>query len=433
MVIAEKAVEHMQVDSGFRDDQSPVWLYDPFCFTPWYTAELALALKESGLNLRLLCGSLVREPKYFQHRSLAPEVRLSFLSRVPNLGLRPISRLLRFTQSISTIRMLVSDLKSVSSPRPKVLHLQQLPLLDRGIESDFALIAAAQHLRVPVIHTVHNILPHSAGEQARSRYDKLYRQVDHLICHSIYAAERLTSEFGIDQSRISVIPHGPLFTVEAPSPQEDKMAARQRLGIPLDRPIVLWQGILAEYKGLDMLLEAWRLYIDSNSSVASVRPLLLIAGTGPRNIELITREQVRKMPSSVRADLRYIASGELPDFYSAADILVYPYRAITTSGALLTGLSYRKPIIASDLPPFGDYLISGQNAILVEPRNVDAWGLALQSILADFTPSQHGEPKNRALNTFEQLSDGAKLNRTRYVGWESIAALTAALYSRLAN
>lgn len=432
-MITETAAKFDQTAMSVQGSSCPVWLYDPFCFTPWYTAELASALTALGINLRLLCGTLAREPKYFQQRSLAPEIYFSLLSRVPDMGLRPVNRLLRLTQAMGTIHMLATNLRDETVHRPKVLHLQQLPMLEHGLESDFGLINAAKKRGVPVVHTVHNILPHSAGENARARYDKLYHQVDHLICHSTYAADRLIREFGVSPCYISIIPHGPLFSSTSGCSQNDKTLARQRLGLPLDRPIVLWQGILAEYKGLDVLLEAWRQYVDLMSDTATAQPLLLIVGTGSQEIESMVRLQMLGMPASVRAEMRYIAAEELPDVYTAADILVYPYRAITTSGALLTGLTYRKPIIASNLPAFHDYLIADENALLVEPRSVEAWGIALRKVLVDFAACQHYRSAQLPQNLFRRLSEGAALNRTRYVGWDSIATQTLALYDRLAS
>ena len=431
VVITDASTTLDQTATRVQSNSAPVWLYDPFCYTPWYTAELASALTSAGINLRLLCGTLAREPNYFQQRSLSPEICFSSLSRIPDMGLRPINRLLRLTQAIATIRVLSSRLRDETTQHPKVLHLQQLPMLEHGLEGDFSLIDAAKDRGVPVIHTVHNLLPHSAGEQSRSRYEKLYHRVDHLICHSTYAADQLTREFGVSRCHISVIPHGPLFPSNSGNSENDMRLARERLGLPFDRPIVLWQGIMAEYKGLDVLLEAWRRYIDLMHDATNAQPLLLIAGAGSRVIESMVRQHIREMPSSVRAEIRYITARELPDFYTAADVLVYPYRAITTSGALLTGLSYGKPIIASNLPAFHDFLVAGENALLVEPRSIDAWGMALRRILTDLASCKSSGSGHLPQSIFKQLSEGAALNQTRYMSWNSIATQTLALYDRL--
>ena len=53
-----------------------------------------------------------------------------------------------------------------------------------------------------------------------------------------------------------VIPHGPFF-YDLPRTREAQ-EIRERLCIEPHRKIVLWQGILFPYKGLDVLLKAWK-------------------------------------------------------------------------------------------------------------------------------------------------------------------------------
>jgi glycosyltransferase involved in cell wall biosynthesis len=414
------------------DDQQPVWLYDPFCFTPWYTAELAMALGKAGTKVRLLCGTLEREPDYFHRQGLEPEIGLLGLTWLQPSAPRPLTRLMRFGQALSTIRALKRYLRQEIAPRPKLLHLQQLPMLNHGLRADFGLIEEAQKTGVPVLHTVHNVLPHQGAERTRAIYGELYQRVDHLICHSEHARERLSNEFGVSSNKISLIPHGPLFSSASLDPVEDKIAARQRLAIPAESAVVLCQGILADYKGVDVLLEAWMESIHKGANPATSPPLLVIAGAGSTQIEAIVRQAAQSMNTSVRAELRYISTEELPSFYNAADILVYPYRAITTSGALLTGLSYRKPIIASKLSPFLDYLEEGNNALLVETGNASELGEALRSLLFGMAALRDKRP-SPAANTYSRLVDGAASNRGRYVGWDAIAGLTGGLYERMSG
>jgi glycosyltransferase involved in cell wall biosynthesis len=63
--------------------------------------------------------------------------------------------------------------------------------------------------------------------------------------------------------------------------------------------------------------------------------------------------------------------------------VVYPYRAITTSGALATGLALGKTIVASDLPVFRELLTDRQNALLVDPNNSTELAAALIKLSSD--------------------------------------------------
>lgn len=406
-----------------------VWLFDSLCFTPWYTSELAHALGSSGANVRLICGPFSREPRYFQRSGLLPApgpVHLAhLLKRAPAL----IKRAARVGEVMLNHRALALSLRHKRGAQPDLLHLQQLPMLNQGLRSDFALIDAAQHAGIPVVHTVHNLLPHDTGESLRRTYAELYSSVDHLVCHSHSTANRLMHEFGISEHGLSVIPHGPLFAPKHRPTEQTKQAARLSLGIPIEQRVILWQGVLAPYKGLDVLLEAWKLYLRQRNTRNEASPLLLIAGSGPAVLESEIRRASAAIGSTVRADLRYISSDRLPLYYEAADILAYPYRSITTSGAMLTGLSYGKPIIASRLAAFEDYLVDGGNALLVPPEDTSALADALSRLLTDDGAGPPSAIMTSSL--YAQLAAGAEKNESRCTGWPEIADRTMTLYRDL--
>ena len=85
----------------------------------------------------------------------------------------------------------------------------------------------------------------------------------------------------------------------------------------------------------------------------------------------------------MQLDLRFLSARELVALYRAADVVVYPYRAITTSGALATGLALGKTIVASDLPVFRELLTHRENALLVNPENSHEFAGALIELAQD--------------------------------------------------
>jgi glycosyltransferase involved in cell wall biosynthesis len=97
---------------------------------------------------------------------------------------------------------------------------------------------------------------------------------------------------------------------------------------------------------------------------------------------------------------------------------VYPYRAITTSGALATGLALGKCIVASDLPVFREILTDGDNALLVDPENTEALASALQKLILDSGLRQRLSQHVRDMNF------GVR-------SWQSIAEKTGDIYASL--
>ncbi|SDF30119.1 glycosyltransferase family 4 protein [Terriglobus roseus] len=405
-----------------RDREWNIWLSDAFCFTSWYSSALVKALLNTNASVRFITTDVAGEPAYFRSQGVTPNpgpFSSHYASKLPSPA-RRAARLLSVMANSAALRW---QLKHSLATRPDVLHLQQLPALNHGINDDFRTIACAQSLGIPVVHTVHNLLPHDSGDSLRATYERLYTTVDRLICHSPDVAEKLTKQFGVNAHNISVIPHGPLF--EAPiETGNERSFARTSLNIEHDRPVVLWQGVMAPYKGLDLLLQAWERCMSSWPDTAT-KPLLLIAGTGPASEAGLVNAAAKQFPESIRPEIRYITTAELPLFFQASDVLVYPYRAITTSGALLTGLTYRKPIIASDLAPFRQFLRNKENALLVPPGDVAAMTEALHSLLLGISTA--GE----ASSIYRTLAAGAAQNQELYTSWDTIAKQTLSVYREL--
>ena len=408
--------------------QPRVWLWDAFSFTPWYTSELATAIGAAGAKVRLVCNELRREPDYFTEHDLKPSGGPLRLGRLADQCPKTLRSGIRLAEAIANIEAIVLGLRLGRTTRPDVIHLQQVPMLNHGFRSDLRLIAEAQRARIPVIHTVHNILPHHQGEKSRPLYAELYRRVDHLICHSESACERLHTEFNIPTEKITVVPHGPLFAINRTPTSFDRQTSRTRLSLPLGRPIVLCQGILAEYKGVDVLLDAWKLCMLRWRNRYGPCPLLLIAGTGSTAVEAKIRQAEQASEGTILADLRYIRSSEIPQYYMAADILVYPYRAITTSGALLTGLSYGRPIIASDLAPFREYLVHGQNALLAEPGDAVDLASSLFRLLLGLSEGPCLRADSEHQMTYRLMALQAADNPARMTGWAEIGRRTVHVY-----
>ena len=391
-----------------------VWMNDPWCRTPWYTGSLARALEKNGHRVRFASPSYHLEPDYFHTQGLRPS------PGVMNLAVRcgTISKRL-----LAPARLLEYGVNAVAlgaialADPPEILHQQQCTLLERGWKPEIAFLRWCRGRGVAVVYTVHNLLPHQERPFHAALFQDLYRFADALICHDTQSAAEINRRFGIEERRIHVIPHGPLFA------EDLGLAAascRAHLGLAPDRQIYLALGVLARYKGLDLLLESWSQLLRRERG--SHRPILVIAGEGPESEKLHLRQRAQALgidPQTVRLDLGYVPASRLPVYLQAADVLLYPYQSITTSGALLTGLNYCKPIVASDLPAFRSYLYPGVNALVVPPGD----GAALTGALAEL--------RDRTVQG--RLEAGSRNNRGLVVQWDEIAARTAEVYRVCAN
>ena len=335
-----------------------VFIMDLLATVPYYTAYLTRALMGEDIEPILGSVSYYLDPMCFSSRGVT--VRPGCLDLVSRLAFpRSIRKPLKLLETL--INQSVLMLRFLLEP-PDALHVQFLPMLGWSLPFDLWFVLLCRLRGIRIVLTVHDLLPHDTGYAHKDKFRRLYHSVDWIICHSDCIRDRLADEFFVKKGRISVIPHGPFFyDVEAkalPSGSRDNRAT----GV-----CVLWQGIIHPYKGVDMLLEAWKAVED-----LAGEHNLIVAGTGSPALLRRIHEQIHSLKlKHVVLKLEFISARELVQLYHEADIVVYPYRAITTSGGLATGLALGKAIIASDLPVFREVLVDRSNALFVNPQSPD--------------------------------------------------------------
>jgi glycosyltransferase involved in cell wall biosynthesis len=344
-------------------------MMDLLATVPYYTAYLTKALLARGVDLKLGSISYYLDLSCFSDRGIA--VNPGCLDLVSKFALpRSLRRPLKLAEAL--INHFVLMVRFLFAP-PDVLHVQFLPMLTSKLPFDLWFVLWCRKRGIKIVLTVHDLLPHGTGQTHKAKFLNLYHSVDWIICHSDYIRESLAVQFLTKRERISVIPHGPIFYDLLPLATENCLAAgNDGLGA-----CVLWQGIIHPYKGVDLLLEAWQ-KVEALENAHQ----LIVAGTGPVDQMQRIRQQVKSLNlKNVILKFDFISTSELMQLYRDADIVVYPYRAVTTSGALATGLALGKAIIASDIPVFREILIDHGNALLADLQRPDDLANALVDLV----------------------------------------------------
>jgi glycosyltransferase involved in cell wall biosynthesis len=380
-------------------------MMDLWATVPYYTAYLSRGLLRRGVNLTVGSITYYLDTGCFTSRGIRVDPGpLDFVGQfqLPRL----LRRVLKLLESL--LNMSALTVRFMFNP-PDVIHVQYLPMLKWRLPIDFWFLRYCRRRRATVVLTVHDLMPHDTAERHKQTFYRLYAMVDGLICHSDHIKKRLHTEFAVHNQKIAVIPHGPFF-YDLPS-NRDEAIIRTVFPHP-GKVMVLWQGIIFPYKGIDLLLNAWRM-VDAATNEA----YLVIVGTGGAELLDEIRSQIVQLElNHVVTHFRFITTEELVALYRAADIVVYPYRAITTSGALATGLAMGKTIIASDIPVFRELLVDRESALLINPEHVNEFAGALIELIADPALRNNLAMRVRSMNFGDD-------------SWNSIAELTEHAYS----
>lgn len=353
-----------------RHGRNTVFVMDLWATVPYYTAYLCRALIRAGADVMVGSITYYLDRGCFSSRSLDPEPGLMDAVSKVNLPPGP-RRVLKLTEAMLNMGALA--VRFLLRP-PAIVHVQYLPLLKFGLPVERWLLALCWWRGARIVLTVHDLLPHDSAQRFQGTFRSLYASVDALICHSEPVRVRLIAEFGVPPAKITVIPHGPFF-YDLPQIASGSMPQLKSEA----EILVLWQGILLPYKGVDVLLEAWRIV---EQRLPNAR--LLVVGPGSTELPAELRALASRLDlQRFTLDTRFISTEELVHTYRTADVVVYPYREITTSGALATGLALGKTIVASDLPVFREILRHGENALLASPGNFSALADALIAAISD--------------------------------------------------
>ncbi len=140
----------------------------------------------------------------------------------------------------------------------------------------------------------------------------------------------------------------------------EKSAARQQLGLPTDVPLVLFFGFIRKYKGLDLLLEALAQTPDIHAVVAGecyddwgfYQKII----TGPN------------LGERVHLFNDFIPAEQVRVFFSAADLIVQPYKSATQSGISQIAYHFEKPMIVTNVGGLPEIVTDGVSGYVVAPE-----------------------------------------------------------------
>jgi glycosyltransferase involved in cell wall biosynthesis len=249
-------------------------------------------------------------------------------------------------------------------------------------------------LRTPVVATLHTVLQNPTPSQRRILTELVHVAAETVVM-STAAASLMTRSYGIDPQRLEIVPHGvpqvPLVSPDTVKPQ---------LGLT-GHTVILSFGLLGPGKGYESAIAAM-------PAVVRADPTALYVIVGATHPDLLRREgeayrnQLARLAASlgvadrVRFVGRYVASGELALWLTAADIFVTPYPNLEqiVSGTLSYAMGAGKPIVSTPYAYASERLAQGRGR-LVAAGSTDSLAeglieLALSSTLrADYGRKAH--------------------------------------------
>jgi glycosyltransferase involved in cell wall biosynthesis len=211
----------------------------------------------------------------------------------------------------------------------------------------------------------------SGARRLRTRW--FLRRAALVVALTESAASTFARDYGVAESRLTVIPSGAPVAANRIASAEQRAAARADLALPDDALVVAFLGALSEEKRPELALEA----IDQLGDA-----VLLVAGDGPLRTELATR-------GLELAPGRVYVLGALADptpAYDAADVVVLPSRTEGMPGVLIEAGLRGLPSVATDVGYVRDVVRDGVTGVIVPSGDAEALARGIEQAAAARAP-----------------------------------------------
>jgi glycosyltransferase involved in cell wall biosynthesis len=280
-----------------------------------------------------------------------------------------------------------------SGQRPDGLILQWWTA---AVGHTYVLLAVLARLRrVPVLIEVHEVQdPGEAGRPMAHRYGRLVLRVllrlsSGVLVHHEHDRKLLMSA-GIDPAGkpLAVAPHGPYSHLVALHPVPPPELADTPLSGEVGgcRNILLF-GVIRPYKGLEDVVAAF----DALPREVAERLVLTVVGETWEGWTVpIEQLQNSRHRDRVRIVNRYVSDAEAAYVFSQTDVLVLPYRRVSSSGPLHIAMAQGLEVIMTDLPALRAVAATYPGAEFIPVADVEALTAALWR--AAYRPARRWKP-----------------------------------------
>jgi glycosyltransferase involved in cell wall biosynthesis len=232
---------------------------------------------------------------------------------------------------------------------------------------------------IKTVGIVHNALPHERFPMDKFLTKVTLNKFDYLISHAQTDADILKGI--LPKANIKINPH-PAYNFFKISDMS-KAEAREQLNIGANEKVLLFFGLIREYKGLKHLLKAMPDIIGHYPDVK-----LIIAG----DFKGKKAEYDEWLNAEGVADHLIIRDGHIPipevePYFAASDIVVLPYESATQSGVIQVAYGFGKPVVATRVGGLPDVVDHMQTGYVIEPQSPSE----ITNALKDFYDNNRAE------------------------------------------
>ena len=272
-------------------------------------------------------------------------------------------------------------------------------------------------------HMKNSVASSPAEWEASERIDgeaEVMALADRLIAATPVERAQMVWLYGADAAKVTVIPCGVDLDLFRPIPTDE---AKQVLGLPLQRCVILFVGRIEPLKGIDTLLRAIALITPELPCWRDELSVIIVGGAPGAGIKEVHAELARLEALRAELGIEDLVTFQgakdqdiLSYYYSAAELVVMPSHYESFGMVALEAMSCGTPVVASKVGGLAFSVQDGQTGFLVPDGDAEALASRIRLLLKDHDLRQ-------------QMGQQAVRWAQRY-GWPAIAQQIVDVYEQ---
>ncbi|MCR5532479.1 MAG: glycosyltransferase [Paludibacteraceae bacterium] len=216
----------------------------------------------------------------------------------------------------------------------------------------------ARRKGIRVVSILDNVIPHEPHFWDKWLIRYFIRSVDSFIAMSESVREDCLKFLPASRHDVVTLSPHPLYDNFGEAVPKNE--ARSFLGLPQDKTILLFFGFIRDYKGLDLLMKAYKKAYTKDL-------LLVVAGEFYNNAQQYSElEKELGLEGTIEWRTDFIPDDKVRYYFSAADLIVQPYKTATQSGVTQIAYHFERPMLVTRVGGLAEIVPNGKVGYVCE-------------------------------------------------------------------
>ena len=229
-----------------------------------------------------------------------------------------------------------------------------------------------------IIVNCNNIIPHEPNFLDKYLTKKFFKYGDYFVTMSQTVKKVLLQ---IDPHAKFIESKHPIYDIFGDPIKKDIAMRNLSLSKELDKKIILYFGLIREYKGLDILIEA------AQKLKTKLGNFKIVVAGECYGKEAKYLNLAKKLDVLDCFDFRFqfVKDQQISSYFCSSDVVVLPYRSATQSGVIPLAYHFNKPVITTNVGGLPENVLDGQTGFICNPTPKE-----LSNSIVKFFSSSHG-------------------------------------------